>query len=347
MDITDQLTRELEVETWQVENTLGLLGDGATVPFIARYRKERTGSLNETQIRELARKSAYYRELDGRRLTILQSIAGQGKLTPRLRARLESVLAKGELEDLYLPYKPKRATRASKARDAGLGPLSRWVHACGDRHCDLRREARKFVDPGKGIDTPEQALQGASDLLAEELAEDAEVRLRLRELAWQDGSIVSRATKEFAAQKTKFSMYHEFSEPVRRLPSHRVLAMLRGDLGLPTLNDIAAELRKPGRDPRDSFQVASFADGVTEIEDLCEGMQLQGTVTNVTNFGAFVDVGVHQDGLVHISEMAGHFVRDPRDVVRAGQVVTVTVLSVDTDLRRIGLRLAPGSGRGR
>ena len=125
MDITAQLSLELGLRSWQVESALGLLGDGATVPFIARYRKERTGSLDETAIREVARKSAYYRELDDRRETVLQSIEAQGKLTPQLRRQLESVLTKTELEDLYLPYKPRRATRGSKARDAGLEPLAR------------------------------------------------------------------------------------------------------------------------------------------------------------------------------------------------------------------------------
>jgi len=712
MDIPAQLSRELGLRPRQVEETLALLNEGATVPFIARYRKERTGSLDETQIRQLSQKWSYYRELDERRKTVLASIREQGKLTPELRRAIDNALAKTELEDLYLPYKPKRTTRGSKAREAGLGPLAHWIHACADPRCDLRTKAREFVKPDRLVETVEQALDGASDVLAEELADNAEVRLRLRELAANDGAIVSAPTKEFAGRKTKFSMYYDFRESVRRLPSHRILAMLRGerekvlkltldvplaraqhgiegmfirqrnpatfaflqdvvadslkrlllpateteirrllreradaeacrvfaenlealllaapaghksvlgidpgfrtgckvaaldatgqfleynaifphppqkettearshllrmaqehgvelvavgngtagreteqfiktaladiapdtrppvvmvseagasvysasetaarefpdldvtvrgaisigrrlqdplselvkidpcaigvgqyqhdvnqtqlktaldavvescvnrvgvdvnvasaellrhvsglnatladnvvtyrsehgsfhnrrdllkvprlgakafeqaagflripngdnpldnsavhperydtvsriartlgvsvselvgnerllntvrpetfvsdDLGLPTLNDILAELKKPGRDPRDTFEYAQFAEGVTEISDLTEGMRLQGTVTNVANFGAFVDVGVHQDGLVHISEMADHFVSDPRDIVKVGQVVSVTVLTVDRELKRISLRL--------
>ncbi len=722
MDIARQLTTELALGSTQVANTLALFDEGATVPFIARYRKERTGSLDEIQIRDLLHKYEYYKELDDRRGAILESIELQGKLTPELRARIQTTLSKTELEDLYLPYRPKRVTRGKKAIDAGLEPLADWLIELTDPAADLNAAAAAYVNADKGYDTPQKALRGACDILAERLSDNADHRKWLRELAAREGEMVSAVTKDFAEKKTKFNMYYEYQEKVSGIPSHRALAMFRGerekvlrlaldfprekacdhlassfirhpasaaepvlldtvrdclerllapateteirneireraeteaftvfnenlrallmappagsrpvlgvdpgfrtgckvvaldstgkfleyqtiypnepqrrteqaaatirrlldthaielvaigngtagreteqfirdvvaqydaerrptvvivnesgasvysasdvairefpdqdvtvrgavsiarrlqdplselvkidpkaigvgqyqhdvnqaklrmsleevvescvnqvgvdlnlaseellryvaglsrtiagnivrhrnahgayrsrdalmavpglgpktfeqaagflrvpgspnpldnsavhperyelvgrmagdtgvsvgdligtrdriraidkkryvsgDVGLPTIEDILAELEKPGRDPRDQFVTARFDDNVKEVEDLRPGMKLQGTVTNVTNFGAFVDVGVHQDGLVHISELADRFINDPRTVVKVGQVVDVTVMSVDTDLKRIGLsmRKEPGAPRGR
>ncbi|MBD3242090.1 MAG: S1 RNA-binding domain-containing protein [Chitinivibrionales bacterium] len=722
MDLVRQLTAELGLGTPQVANTLALFDEGATVPFIARYRKERTGSLDELQIRDLLHKYEYYKELDERRGVILESIESQGKLTPELKAKIQSTLSKTELEDLYLPYRPKRITRGKKATDAGLEPLADWLLDLDEPSVDLHAAAAAYVNAEKGYDTPQKALRGACDILAERLSDNADHRKWLRELAARDGEMVSAVTKGFAEQKTKFTMYYEYREKVSTVPSHRALAMFRGerekvlrlsldfprekacdhlaasfvrhpgsaaepllretvadclerllapateteirneireraeveafrvfnenlrallmappagrrpvlgvdpgfrtgckvvaldgtgkfleyqtiypnepqrrteqaaatirklldthavelvaigngtasreteqfmrdvvsqydperrptivivnesgasvysasdvairefpdqdvtvrgavsiarrlqdplselvkidpkaigvgqyqhdvnqaklrasleevvescvnqvgvdlnlaseellryvaglsrtiagnivayrnahgayesrdslmavqglgpktfeqaagflrvpgsvnpldnsavhperyelvgrmaadmgvsvaeligsrdriraigkrayvsdDVGLPTIEDILAELEKPGRDPRAQFVTARFDENVKEVEDLRPGMKLQGTVTNVTNFGAFVDVGVHQDGLVHISELADRFVSDPRAVVKVGQVVDVTVVNVDTELKRISLsmRKEPGAPRGR
>ncbi|NLP03317.1 MAG: RNA-binding transcriptional accessory protein [Fibrobacter sp.] len=715
MNITEQLIKDFEFKPFQVENTLALFDEGATVPFIARYRKEKTGSLDEIQVRDLLHKYTYYKELDERRTTILESIKSQGKLTPELEKKINETLSKTELEDLYLPYKPKRSTRATKAKDAGLEPLARWLAELEDPACDLLLKAAEFLNPEKEIDSPQKALQGACDILAEELSDDAETRKWMRELAFEQGLLVSEVKKEFEGQKTKFEMYYNFKEKVSTLPSHRVLAMLRGerekvlrlylelqesaainylnsklirfpesaavetlknvvidslnrlllpatetevrkeireraeaeaikvfgenlealllsapagrkavigvdpgfrtgcklavvddtgkfiehsniyphepqnkkeearaivlayiqkydirliaigngtasretdefvrevlkdvppekrpvsvvvnesgasvysasdvaihefpdldltvrgaisiarrlqdplselvkidpksigvgqyqhdvnqsrlkesldevvescvnrvgvdvnlaseellkyvsglnrliaanivnyrnqqgafpsrdtllkvpglgekkfqlsagflripggknpldnsavhperyelvkkmasemnttldaivgnaelvrsidkkkfiseDVGLPTIEDIISELEKPGRDPREEFKYARFSESVMEIKDLKEGMMLEGTVTNVTNFGAFVDIGVHQDGLVHISELADRFVDDPKKVVRVGQVVKVRVMKVDPELKRISLSMKTG-----
>ncbi len=718
MNIIAQLVTDFNLQLFQVENTIALFDEGATVPFIARYRKERTGTLDEIQVRDLQAKYTYYKELDERRATIIESIESQGKLTPELKARIEATLSKTELEDLYLPYKPKRTTRATKAKEAGLEPLARWLLDLQDANCDLQAKAAEFLNPEKDVDTAQKALQGACDILAEELSDNADIRKWLRDLAHDEGLMVSAVKKEFEGQKTKYEMYYNFKENVRTLPSHRILAMLRGehekvlrlslgipdasalhyleskliknpssaaaellrttaadsfnrllhpateteirkeirdkaeeeafkvfgenlealllsapagrksiigldpgfrtgcklavlddtgkfienatiyphepqkktdeargilliyikkynvrliaigngtasretddfvksvlkelppeerptsvvvsesgasvysasdvaikefpdldltvrgaisiarrlqdplselvkidakaigvgqyqhdvnqtklqdsldavvescvnrvgvdvnlaseellkyvsglnrliaanivnyrnqngaftsrqslmkvpglgekkfqlsagflritgaknpldnssvhperydlvkkmadelkttinelignniliksinkkqfvtdDVGLPTIEDIIQELEKPGRDPRAEFSYAKFNDAVTEIKDLKEGMWLEGSVTNVTNFGAFVDIGVHQDGLVHISELSDSFVTDPMKVVKVGQVVKVRVMQIDAELKRISLSMKTGDGR--
>ncbi len=229
MDIAAQLITEFGFQPFQITNTLALIDEGATVPFIARYRKERTGSLDEIQIRDVFHKYAYYKELDERRETILSSITEQGKLTPELEKRIKVTLSKTELEDLYLPYKPKRTTRATKAKEAGLEPLARYLVELADAGVDLQQAALAYLNPEKEIDTPEKALQGASDILAEELSDDADNRKWMRELAIDAGALTCTVKKDFEGKKTKYEMYYDFKENVRTLPSHRVLAMLRGE----------------------------------------------------------------------------------------------------------------------
>ena len=608
MDITKQISRELAIQPGQIESVMALLNEGATVPFISRYRKERTGNLDEIQVRDISHRYAYFTELDERRETILDSVRSQGKLTPELASAILATVSKTELEDLYLPFKPKRVTRASMARDAGLEPLARRLQNLEDPRADLAAEAAGFINPEKGFDTPEKTLHGAGDILAEEITDDAEARKTLRRLAVKEGFLTAIVRKEFDGQKTKFEMYHDYRERAATLPAHRLLAMLRGErekvlrlelefprekaaaylearfvrnpksaaapllremvkdgldrllapatetevrkelraraeaeafkvfgdnlrdlllappagqlavlgidpgfrtgckvaaidrtgrfleyraifphepenrtreaaetlrdmiavnrieliaigngtagretesfvrdvlasfpagkrplcvmvnesgasvysafgsreelksvpglgaktfeqaagflripgarnplddsavhperygfvenlaaslgatvelmignsrllgsldkehfvsdeAGLPTIEDILRELEKPGRDPRSAFKAPSFSETVREITDLVPGMRLEGVVTNVTNFGAFVDIGVHQDGLVHVSELADRYVSDPRKVVRVGQVVTVRVLKADPELKRIALSL--------
>lgn len=229
MDVIKQLTSELDLKTGQVSNTLDLLAEGATIPFIARYRKERTENLDETQIRTIAQKFQYYIELNERRDTILESIRSQGKLTPDLEKKIQKSTNKTELEDLYLPYRPKKATRASKARDAGLEPLAVWLHDLRESTVDLLTKAKEFINTDKGYDTPKKVLQGACDILAEQLSDDADVRKRLRHFSLREGLFVSTVKRPYANQKTKFQMYYDFREKVERIVSHRMLAMLRGE----------------------------------------------------------------------------------------------------------------------
>jgi uncharacterized protein len=719
LNIPQVLARELSLNPSQVQNALTLFAEGATIPFIARYRKERTGSLDEVQLRDLSERYTYLNELEQRKLAILEAISAQGKLTDELKAKIEATLQKNELEDLYLPYRPKRRTRATVAREKGLEPLAEFIKSLNHpnaKPASLEREAAKYISPEAGVETPEDALKGASDILAEETSEKAGLRAYLRDYLMQNGTFVSRIKKDFPEGTTKYEMYRDYKIPVKTAAPHNILALFRGEsegvlnldlafdeefvqsylesqaihtnipavrnfyremlkdafnrlmknslttdvrsdrkayadiesietfeanlrelllsppagmkptlgidpgfrtgckvvvldetgkfleyqtifphqsqkqradaasaiaqligkynieliaigngtasretdqfvgevlttinrqpikvmvnesgasiysasdvareefpdqdvtvrgavsigrrlqdplaelvkidpksigvgqyqhdvdqkllkkkldetvescvnyvgvdlntaskqlltfvsgltptvaqnivsyrnqegafknrkmllkvpklgpkafeqaagflrirggdnpldntavhpesypvvnaiandlgvplaqipqasdrlksvnlqkyvtdtVGLPTLHDIISELEKPGRDPRAEFKYATFKEGVKEISDLEEGMELEGIVTNVANFGAFVDIGVHQDGLVHISQLADRFVKDPKEIVKVGQVVKVRVISVDEKLKRIGLSMRSPDGQ--
>lgn len=713
LNLVPILAQELALNPQKIASALELLTEGATVPFIARYRKERTGGLDEIQLREINDRYAYLSEIQKRKETILNAIAQQEKLTPELQAKIESCWLKNELEDIYLPYKPKRRTRATQAREKGLEPFAEWIKSLNQKNAPtlpLTGEAEKYINADKEVNTAKEALKGASDILAEEVAEKSELRAYLRDYLAKQGVFTSKIKKDYPEGSTKYEMYRDYQIKVTKIAPHNILALFRGEaekvlsvditydeefvksylesqeirsknpefrqfyremladafkrlmknsliaeirsdlkiyadresigtfaenlrnlllsppagmkptlaidpgfrtgckvsvldetgqfikyyaifphtgegkrqeamrivresidryhieliaigngtasretdrfidevltkipqkpvkvivnesgasiysasplaiaefpdldvtvrgaisigrrlqdplaelvkidpksigvgqyqhdveqkllkqklaetvescvnyvgvdlnmasqelltfvsgitpaiakniivyrnkngvfknrrqllkvaklgpkayelaagflrirngenpldntavhpesykiveaiaadlklslteidrasdrldrlslnryisetIGLPTLQDIVSELKKPGRDPRDRFQYATFKEGINEIKDLKPGMELEGTVTNVANFGAFVDVGVHQDGLIHISKMADRFVEDPKTIVKVGQVVKVQVLDVNIQLKRISLAL--------
>ncbi|MFW8520114.1 Tex family protein [Klebsiella pneumoniae] len=642
---------ELQARAEQVEAAVRLLDEGNTVPFIARYRKEVTGGLDDTQLRNLETRLGYLRELEDRRQAILKSIAEQGKLTDALEKAINTTLSKTELEDLYLPYKPKRRTRGQIAIEAGLEPLADLLW--NEPAHDPEAEAAKYIDADKGVADSKAALDGARYILMERFAEDAALLAKVRDYLWKNAHLVSTVVSGKEEEGAKFRDYFDHHEPIAAVPSHRALAMFRGrnegvlqlslnadpqfdeppkeshgeqiiidhlglrlnnapadswrkgvvswtwrikvlmhletelmgtvreraedeainvfarnlhdllmaapaglratmgldpglrtgvkvavvdatgklvatdtiyphtgqaakaavavaalcekynvelvaigngtasreterffldvqkqfpkvtaqkvivseagasvysaselaaqefpdldvslltrvagltrmmaqnivawrdengqfqnrqqllkvsrlgpkafeqcagflrinhgdnpldastvhpeaypvverilaatqqalkDLmgnssalrhlkavdftdekfGVPTVTDIIKELEKPGRDPRPEFKTAKFADGVETMNDLLPGMILEGAVTNVTNFGAFVDIGVHQDGLVHISSLSDRFVEDPHTVVKAGDIVKVKVMEVDLPRKRIALTM--------
>ena len=717
IDIRQTIAQELALPSRNINNALNLWLEGGTVPFIARYRKEQTGSLDEVQLRNIFERYTYLDELEKRKEKILEEIASQDKLTEQLIAQIEACLNKIELEDLYLPYKPKRRTRATIAREKGLEALADWIVAQNKPQVssvNLTQEASNYIDTELGVENSEQALAGASDILAESIADRAEIRAYLREYFLKRGIFTSRIKDDYPEGSTKYEMYRDYNYGVSKIPPHNILALYRGetegvlsvditfdesevmtyleqkviktkapqmrefyqamlkdafnrllkpslirevrsdrkdyadlesiqtfeanlrnlllaspagmkptlaidpgfrtgckavvlsdtgkfleyqaiyphtgegkrkqaaqavkelidqyqialiaigngtasretdqfigevcqhikqkpikvivnesgasiysasqvareefpdldltvrgaisigrrlqdplaelvkidpksigvgqyqhdvnqkllkqkleesvescvnyvgvdlntaskelltfvsgisptvannivayrndkgafknrkellkiaklgkktyeqaagflrirngdnpldntavhpesyqvikqiaqtikvpleqitkvgerlkaldlkqfvteDIGLPTLQDAIAELEKPGRDPREQFQYATFQDGIAEISDLTEGMVLEGVVTNVVNFGAFVDIGVHQDGLVHISQLCDRFVTDPNEIVKVGQVVKVRVLDVNEKLKRIGLSIKQAS----
>src|SRR5215470_13978009 len=224
----ERIATELTLKPEQVQRTVALLLDDATVPFIARYRKEATGNLDEEQIRRIAERHKYYQELEQRRTTILTTLTEQGKLSDALREQILTCFNKVELEDLYLPYRPKRQTKASVAIEHGLEPLARflWEQQPGDQ--SIPELAASFVDPEKGVANVEEALAGAGHIIAEWIAERADVRQVLRSLMFAEGKVRSTAAQGKQDHKTKFQDYYDFQESVATIPSHRMLAILRG-----------------------------------------------------------------------------------------------------------------------
>ncbi|BDV44715.1 RNA-binding transcriptional accessory protein [Geotalea uraniireducens] len=227
--ILGYLIDETGLKPFQVANTIELFDEGATVPFIARYRKERTGELDEVQIRTIEERYGYFRELEERKVAVLKSIAEQGKLTPELQARLEASRQKTEVEDLYLPYKPKRRTKATIARERGLEPLAELIAAQELTSGTPAEAALPFVDPARDVLDAAAALDGAGHILAERLADDADARAFVRRLTWEEGIFTARVAADKKEAVTKFEMYYDYQEPLRNIPSHRMLAMRRGE----------------------------------------------------------------------------------------------------------------------
>ncbi|GAA3735602.1 Tex family protein [Plantactinospora mayteni] len=225
--VHQRIAEELGVHERQVRAAVDLLDGGSTVPFIARYRKEATESLDDTQLRTLEERLRYLRELEERRAAVLESIKSQGKLDDALEAQIMAADSKARLEDIYLPYKPKRRTKAQIAREAGLEPLADTLLA--DPTQDPRTVATGFVNPDAGVADPTGALDGARAILVERFAEDADLIGGLRERMWSRGRLVSRVRDGQQETGAKFADYFDFAEPYTKLPSHRILAMFRGE----------------------------------------------------------------------------------------------------------------------
>lgn len=226
MEIAKRLAAEFQLRQEQIENTIALIDDGKTIPFIARYRKEVTGSLDDQVLRAIDTRLQYLRKLDARKEEIIGAIEAQGKLTPELTEKIQAAQTLVEAEDLYLPYRPKRKTRASAAIARGLEPLARILMAQA-QETDPVQEAAAFVQPEGEVPDLEAALQGAMDILAEEMASDADVRKQLRRLAMLTGSLTSHATDEEA--ETPYQNYYDYNESLKHIAGHRVLALDRGE----------------------------------------------------------------------------------------------------------------------
>ncbi|MFA6108073.1 MAG: Tex family protein [Candidatus Latescibacterota bacterium] len=228
-EILIHLAQLLQVPLHGLVATAELLDQGGTVPFIARYRKEVTGNLDEVQIRGIEEKLGYFRELEDRRATVLASIESQGKLTDELRARIEATMEKAELEDLYLPYRPKRRTKATIAREKGLEPLALYLWEQQPTGVPLAEYAATFIDAEKGVASVEEALEGARHIVSERISEDADLRKALRQMMLSEGMVVSQRVAGAADEQERFKMYYDFREAVSQIPSHRMLAIRRGE----------------------------------------------------------------------------------------------------------------------
>ncbi len=260
-----QIAGELGLGLGQVRTVAGLLDDGNTIPFIARYRKEMTGELDEVQLRAIDDRRTYLKGLEDRKGEVIRLIDEQGKLTPELQAAIEKAIKLQEVEDLYRPYRQKRKTRASVAKERGLEPLALWLLS-QPRQGDLRAEAAKYINSEKGVETAEDAIQGASDIVAEGLADDAAIRRWVRKFTWDQGVLISKAKN--AEAESVYEMYYQYSEPVRRLPPHRVLAINRGEreeflsvsIDVPTdriVDEINRRTIKGGGPARDTLAAAA------------------------------------------------------------------------------------------
>ena len=245
MQINEKIARDLGVKTWQVEAAVKLIDEGNTIPFIARYRKEATGTLTDEQLRDLGESLAYLRSLQERKEKVMESIDEQGKLTPELRKRIEEAQTLVEVEDLYLPYRPKRRTRAGIAKERGLQGLADYILAM-KKGSNVLKEAEKYADPDKEVPDAEAAAAGAMDIVAEQISDEARFRAYIREKTWKSGTIVTseKAQKKKddedgkkesgkpAGKKERrdvYEMYFEYEEALRRMPGHRVLAVNRGE----------------------------------------------------------------------------------------------------------------------
>ena len=227
--ILHHISELLHVPARAITAVIDLLDGGGTVPFIARYRKEATGNLDEVQILAIEEKLAYFRELVDRRETILASIGEQGKLTDELQGRIEATLDRSELEDLYLPFKPKRRTKATIAREKGLEPLARYLWEQQATGISLHAFAMSFVSEGRGVIAVDEAMEGARHIVAEWISEDADTRKALRKLVLEEGVIQSRKVADAVDEQQKFKMYYDYNEPAKTIPSHRMLAIRRGE----------------------------------------------------------------------------------------------------------------------
>ncbi|MFC1889849.1 Tex family protein [Thermodesulfobacteriota bacterium] len=320
------IAKELNLSAARVNAVAGLLAEGNTIPFIARYRKEVTGDLDEVQIRAIEERKGYLEELEKRRDAILGSIEEQGKLTDGLRAKIAKALTKATLEDLYLPYKPKRRTRATIAREKGLEPLGQRI-LDQPVEGDPRAEARAFVDAEKGVGDVDAALAGARDIAAEAAAENAEVNALVRDHFARLGLLLSESVPEKAGQGAKFKDYFDFREPVASIPSHRFLAMRRGEregvlrtnLQVEAEELVAGILAKVGHAPGSPF--------AGELE-LAVGDGYKRLIAPRVENDVRVDLKMRSD-----HEAVAVFARNLRSILMDSPFGSRTVIGVDPGLR--------------
>src|SRR6516225_6518841 len=224
-----RVAQDLQIRRVQVESVVQLLDEGNSVPFITRYRKERTGNLNEVVIREIQLRVQRLRDLAERKETVLKAIEAQGKLTPDLAAAIRAADGPKRLEDLYLPFKPKKRTKASDARDRGLEPLAFRIWTRDETLTDLTAATQEFISAEKGVESPEKVLEGVGHILAEAISEMAAVRDAVRRVVWKTGKMVTAKAEIPEGQGLEYRDYFDYSEPISQIPPHRVLAINRGD----------------------------------------------------------------------------------------------------------------------
>ncbi|SCZ86174.1 Tex family protein [Nitrosomonas mobilis] len=337
--LENRLATELKISQKQVSAVVRLLDEGATVPFIARYRKEMTGALDDTQLRALEDRLGYLRELDARRETVLDAIAGQEKLTDALRASILAADTKQRLEDLYLPYKQKRRTKAQIAREAGLAPLADAL--LNDPDLNPEHAAHDFVDAERGVDDVKAALDGARLILVEQFGEDAMLLETLRGILQADGRVVSRVVEDKAAEGEKFRDWFDFSEALKTIPSHRFLALLRGrNQGVLRLSIELPETRPDGQLGRCEQRIAARF-GIRDA-----GRPADRWLLDTVRWAWTVKISVHLElELMNATreradeEAIGVFARNLKDLLLAAPAGPRVTIGLDPGLRT-GVKVA-------
>ncbi|HMR03286.1 MAG TPA: Tex-like N-terminal domain-containing protein, partial [Candidatus Competibacter phosphatis] len=338
MTLVATLARELAVRESQIEAAVNLLDGGATVPFVARYRKEATGGLDDTQLRLLEERLGYLRELEERREVILASIREQGQLSADLEAALLAADTKTRLEDLYLPYKPKRRTKAQIAREAGLTPLAHGLLA--DPTQTPEQVAAGFVDAERGVADVKAALDGARQILMEEFAENAELLAELREYLWDNAVLHSQLIEGKAEEGAKFRDYFDYREALRQVPSHRALALFRGrNEGILQMTLEIGDPEAPGPDPGERRVAVRFG-----IRD--EGRPADGWLRETARWAWKVKLLSHLETELkqHMREAAEEeairvFASNLRDLLLAAPAGARPTLGLDPGLRT-GVKVA-------
>jgi uncharacterized protein len=338
-DPTAEIAAELKLSAASVAAVLRLLGEGATVPFIARYRKEATNGLDEVAIRAIEERRDYLVDLHDRKQSVLAEIKKQGKLTPELEAKIRASTTKSEVEDLYLPYKPKRRTRATIARERGLQPLADLMLA-QSRDTQPETAAKSFIAPDKGVEDVEGALAGARDICAEHVSELAEPRKRLRKALVEQGAIITRKVKDFADKPTKFDTYADYREPLAAIPSHRFLAIRRGEHE----GVLRVELETDPRPVRESIERALEIDrgGPWRPQlDLAIDDSLKRLLTPAAELDVRVDLKLKSD-----LDAIGVFAQNLRELLLAAPFGPSPVLGIDPG-QRTGCKCAMVDGTGK
>ncbi|OED43763.1 RNA-binding transcriptional accessory protein [Endozoicomonas sp. (ex Bugula neritina AB1)] len=345
--ISQRIAEELGVKNAQVTSAVNLLDEGSTVPFIARYRKEATGGLDDTQLRTLEERLRYLRELEERRTVILKSITEQEKLTPALEKDIRSADTKTRLEDLYLPYKPKRRTKAQIAREAGLEPLADKLF--NNRELTPETEAESFVDAGKEVADVKAALEGARNILMERFSENAELLGKLRDFLWEDGVMSSRCIEGKEEEGAKFRDYFEHDESFKDVPSHRALAIFRGrNEGILQAN---IRLKDEPEDRRETHPCEKLVADFWEISD--QGRAADGWLKEVVRWTWRVKLltQLETELMTQIREQAEEeaikvFAKNLKDLLLAAPAGLRPTIGLDPGLRT-GVKVAVVDGTGK
>lgn len=341
MNTAATIARELGAKTAQVDAAIALLDEGSTVPFIARYRKEATGGLDDTQLRDLHTRLIYLRELNDRRERIISSVEEQGKLTDELKRSLLDAESKTELEDLYLPYKPRRRTKAQKAREAGLQPLADTL--LQKHSADPEKEAAAFINKEHDINTIEDALEGARQILMEEIAEIPELTGPLREFFWSRAELTSKVVKAKKEEGAKFTDYFEYSELIKNIPSHRALALFRGS------NDgvLRLSLDLPEQDTQDNHpcinKVAAHLEVSPSSEWLYETVRKCWLIKLHTRLETELRQRLRESAEAEAIDV---FAKNLRDLLLAAPAGQITTIGLDPGLRT-GVKVAVTAATGK